>query len=71
MEKRSKSVAIFCLLLLIVGIPSIQPQWEEDEVAICVVMGSQISAQITSDGSGGQLSRGRTSATGTGTFTPR
>jgi hypothetical protein len=55
MERRCKTIIIISLLLLLVGIPSLQAQWVEDGVAICTETENQNYPQITSDGERGAI----------------
>jgi hypothetical protein len=55
MGRFSKSIAFISMLLMFLGIPSLQAYWEEDGVAICMATNHQYDPQITSDGAGGAV----------------
>ncbi|UCF04131.1 MAG: T9SS type A sorting domain-containing protein [bacterium] len=55
MGRHSKYVVAVFILLIFLGIPSLQAYWVENGVAICTATGWQQRPQITSDGAGGVI----------------
>lgn len=55
MEQHLKGTAIFCLILLTVGIPPLQALWTGDGVEICTATGYQWDPTVIPDGAGGAI----------------